>query len=128
MGAVFAAFWLVIVGGFRPVLEVLACRDTALLLRAGGFGAAVLGPFVTASLGVLVLLLETEGFAALWLPTGSVLLLGRSSGTAPAGALLAPPLFSLLPNEEELRLVGNPLTGSFEAAVGAAGRPADPGC
>lgn len=68
------------------MLEVLACRDTALLLRAGGFGAAVLGQFVTASLGVLVLLLETEGFAALWLPTGSVLLLGRSSGTAPAGA------------------------------------------
>lgn len=123
-----------IVGGFRPVLEVLACRDRALLLRAGGFGAAVLGPFVTASLGVLVLvvLLETEGFAALWLPTGSVLLLGRSSGTAPVGAagdaLLTPPLFSLLPSEEELRLVGNPLTGSFEAAVGVAGRPADPGC
>lgn len=70
------------------MLEVLACRDTALLLRVGGFGAAVLGPLVTASLGVLVLvvLLETEGFAALWLPTGSVLLLGRSSGTTPAGA------------------------------------------
>lgn len=129
-------FWLVTVGVFRPVAELLACRDRALLLKVGGFGAAVVGLLVTASLGVLVLVvLETGGFAVLWLPTGSVLLLGCSSGMAPAAAAGTPgdtlpvtPLFSLLPSEEELRLVGNPLTGSFEAVVGAAGRPTDPDC
>lgn len=136
--------WLVTVGAFRPVAVVLACSDRALVLIAGGFGAAVT-PLValgTASLGALLLVgaavLDTRGFAVLWLTTGSVLLLGRSSGLVPAGAgapgdvgeaLLVAPLFSLLPRDEELRLVGNPLTGSFEAA-GAAGRPTDPdaGC
>lgn len=44
---------------------------------------------VTASLGALVLVvavvLEMRGFAVLWLLTGSVLLLGRSSGLVPVG-------------------------------------------
>lgn len=38
--------------------------------------------------------------------------------------LLVAPLFSLLPSDEELRLVGNPLTGSLDV-LGAAGRPTD---
>lgn len=40
--------------------------------------------------------------------------------------LVAAPLFSLLPGEEKPRPVGNPLTGSLDAA----GRPTDPdgGC
>ena len=43
--------------------------------------------------------------------------------------LLRAPLLSMLPREDELGLVGNPLMGSFDA-VGAAGRPANPtaGC
>lgn len=48
---------------------------------------------VTASLGVLVMVvaavLEMSGFAVLWLPTGSVLLLGRSSGLVPV--VVGPP-------------------------------------
>lgn len=137
--------WLVTDGAFKPVAVVLACSDRALLRIAGGFGAAVtpLLLALTVSLGVLVqggaVALELMSFAALWLPTGRVLLLGRSSGLVPVGAgapgdakreaLVVAPLFSLLPRDEELRLVGNPLTGSFDA-VGAAGRPTDPdgGC
>lgn len=45
---------------------------------------------VTASLGMLVLVaaavLEMRGFAVVWLPTRSVLLLGCSSGLVPVGA------------------------------------------
>lgn len=136
-----AVLWLVTVGAFRPVAVLLACSDRALLLIAGGFGAAVT-PVVTASLGALVLLgaagLETRGFAVLGLPTGSEPLLGCSSGLVPVGggapgdageALPVAPLISLLPTDEKLRLVGNPFTGSLEAA-GAAGRLIDPdaGC
>lgn len=80
-------------------------------------------------------MLEMMGFAELGLPTGSVLLLGRSSVLCPSGAgaprdaLFMAPLFSLLPRDVELRLVGNPLTGSFDAAD-AVGRPTNPdaGC
>lgn len=94
---------------------------------------------VTTSLGTLVVVvaavLEINGFAVLWLPAGSVLLLDGSSGFVPVSAgaageaLLVAPLFSMFPSAEELRLVGNPLTGSFEA-VGGVGRPTDPnaGC
>lgn len=69
---------------------VRACSDRARLLIAGGFGAAVTPPLalVTASLGALVVVavvLEMRGFAVLWLLTGSVLLLGRSSGLVPVG-------------------------------------------
>lgn len=139
-----AVMWLVTDGAFKPVAVVLACSDRALLRIAGGFGAAVtpLLLALTASPGVLAeggaVALELVSFAALWLPAGRVIRLGRSSGLVPVGAgaprddggaLLVAPLFSLLPRDEELRLVGNPLTGSFDAA-GAAGRPADPdgGC
>lgn len=126
----FPAPWLEAVGGFRPVPELLACRDKALLLMAGSFPPPLVA-LGAASLGALVP--EPGGFAELWLPTGSVLLLGRSSGRVPGApgddgaALPAAPLFSLLPSDEALRLVGNPFTGSFEAA---AGRPDDPdaGC
>lgn len=120
-------------GAFRPVAVCRACRDKALLLMAGSFGAAL----VTVSLGPLGVA-EPRGFAELWLPTGGAILLGCSSDLGPAGAgapgdtgeaLLVAPLFSLLPSDEELRLVGNPLTGSFEVGV-VAGRPAEPdaGC
>lgn len=121
-------------GAFRPVVAgLLACRDRALLLITAAFGATVTAAFelVTASLGEEELL-RTSGFAAVWVPAGSVLLLGRSSGfdtAGPEAPAFVPPLFSLLPSEEELRLVVNPFTGSFDAvvAVGAAGRPPDPG-
>lgn len=75
-----------------PVAVVLACRERALLLMAGGFeGAAILLlTLVTASLGVLVLVvvavLELGGLVAPWLPAVSVHLLGRSSGLVPVGA------------------------------------------
>lgn len=73
-----------------PAAVVLACSDRALLLIAGGFGAAGTGllALVTAGLGVLVVaaVLEMTGFAVLWLHTGSVLLLIRSSGLVPVGA------------------------------------------
>lgn len=70
-----------------PVVVVLACNDRALLRIAGGFGAAVLA--LSVSLGALVqgpaVLLELVSFATLWLPTGRVLLLGRSSSLVPVG-------------------------------------------
>lgn len=75
-----------------PVAVVLACRDRALLFMAGGFGGAVtpLLALVTVSLGVLELMvaamLELGGFVAPWLPAGSVLLVGHSSGLFPVGA------------------------------------------
>lgn len=64
-----------------------------------------------------------RGFAGLWVPTGSVLLLGCSSGMITVGAgaageaLLVAPLISW-PSEEELRLVDKPFTGSFDDAGG----------
>ena len=73
-----------------PVVVVLACNDRALLRIAGGFGAAVLALSVSlGALGALVqgpaVLLELVSFATHWLPTGRVLLLGRSSSLVPVG-------------------------------------------
>lgn len=81
--------------------------------------------------------MEEEGSLEPWLTPGAALLLGLSSALPPpgpgapigthttgAGTLLggvAPPAsLATLPREEELRLVGNPFTGSLEE--GAAGR------
>lgn len=58
-------------------VAVLACSDRARLLIAGGFGAAVTPLVALGSASQAVLVLD---FTALWLLTGSVLLLGCSSG------------------------------------------------
>lgn len=47
----------------------------------------------------------------------------RHKTQSSSSPLLVVPLFSLLPRDEELRLVGNPLTGSLD--VVAADRPTD---
>lgn len=121
MAAVLAVLRLVTVRAFEPAV-VLACSNRALLLNAGDFGAAV-KPLATESLGVLLLLvaavLEMRGFPVLWvwLPTGSVLLLGCSSDVVFVSAgevLLVTPLISVRPSDEEPGVVGNPFTGSFD--------------
>lgn len=77
----------------------------------------------------MVVSLEPGGLAVLWLPTGRALLLGRSSDSeAPGdgGTLLPEFSLALLPTDEELRLVGNPFTGSLD--VTGAGRVGGAGC
>lgn len=107
---------LLMTGALRPEVRGLVCSDRVLFLIGEAFGASQ----------------EPGGLAVLWLPTGRELLLGRSSASVTAGAggaLLVAPLFSLvlLPSDDELRLVGNPFTGSFDAVI-ATGRAVGAGC
>lgn len=116
------------VGGFRPVVVVLLCNERALLRVPGALVLALVVALVLVSWLVSVLVrvllaaavLEQRGLAELWLPTGGAPRLGFSTTGVPCL------LFSvgLVPREEELRLLGNPLTGSLEPEGGAIA-PAD---
>lgn len=108
---------------FRAEEDDLACRDRALVLITCSFGAAVALAAVLALLSVSVEMLphvtaeEVDSFTVVVLPAGHAVLLGRSSGLDPAGALFVAPLFTVHPVDVEFRIVGNPLTGSFDAAI-----------